>query len=76
MDEETNDITQMTVSPLVIRNYPHDTALTSVFKVLGDPYNSNIFPCDEELRWEISGLSLLSFCQNERFLSFLSLYTF
>ena len=27
-------------------------------------------------RWEISGFSLLSFCQNERFLSFLSLYIF
>ena len=28
------------------------------------------------LRWEISGFCLLSFCQNERFLSFLSLYIF
>ena len=28
------------------------------------------------LRWEISGFSLLLFCQNERFLSFLSLYIF
>jgi hypothetical protein len=27
-------------------------------------------------RWEISGICLLSFCQNERFLSFLSLYIF
>ena len=27
-------------------------------------------------RWEISGFCLLSFCQNERFLSFLSLYIF
>ena len=27
-------------------------------------------------RWEISGFSLLSFCQNERFLSFLSWYIF
>ena len=30
----------------------------------------------EKLRWEISGFCLLSFCQNERFLSFVSLYTF
>ena len=30
----------------------------------------------DTLRWEISGFCLLSFCQNERFLSFLSLYIF
>ena len=40
----------MSVSPLVIRNYPHDIALTSVFKVLGNPYDSINFPCNEELR--------------------------
>ena len=28
------------------------------------------------LRWEISGFSLFSFCQNERFFSFLSLHIF
>ena len=55
MDEETNleeknEIVQMPVSPSVIRKYPHDIALTSVFKVLGSPHHLNIFPCDEELR--------------------------
>ena len=30
----------------------------------------------DTLRWEISGFCLLLFCQNERFLSFLSLYIF
>ena len=49
MDEETNEIIQMSVSPLVIRKYPHDIALTSVFKVLGNPYDLMHFPCDEEL---------------------------
>ena len=48
--EETNDIIQMSDSPLAIRRYPHDIALTSVFKVLGSPNHLNIFPCDEELR--------------------------
>ena len=33
-------------------------------------------PKEQRARWEISGFSLLSFCQNERFLSFLSLYIF
>ena len=56
MDEETNEIeetkeiVQMSVSPSVFRKYPHDIALTSVFKVLGSPHHLNIFPCDEELR--------------------------
>ena len=40
----------MSLSPVVIRNYPHDIALTSVFKVLGNPYDLLNFPCDEELR--------------------------
>ena len=48
--EEKNEIVQMPVSPSVIRKYPHDIALTSVFKVLGSPHHLNIFPCDEELR--------------------------
>ena len=50
MDEETNGIIQMSVSPVVIRNYPHDIALTSVSKVLGNLYDWDNFPCDEELR--------------------------
>ena len=50
MDEEMNDIIQMSVSPLVFRKYPHEIAKTSVFKVLGNPNDWKNFPCDEELR--------------------------
>ena len=44
-------------------------------------YRGNQYNVAEELfeisqRWEISGFCLFLFCQNERFLSFLSLYIF
>ena len=71
MDEETNDIIPMTVSPLVIRNYPHDTALTSVFKVLGNPY-------DEELRvhvYEAKTISWKFFTNRIKILLVKSLFT-
>ena len=37
---------------------------------------SSISQQQANLSWEISGFSLLSFCQNERFFSFLSLHIF
>ena len=60
MDEETSDIIQMSVSPVVVRNYPHDIAQTSVFKVLGNPNDVPNFPCDEELRVHVYEAKIIS----------------